>query len=211
MSKFYGEIDDITSDSATLYAYFKSDTSGFKGTRYIRLVVEASNGGSWMKRISGDNTSSYETEWEYTITGLSPRTTYSWEIQLGYKASGESSITYLDVYDSGSFTTSKGAKRPNDFSWTYPKVSGQPFLLMATEWNNFTLRINDFREYCGYSTYSFTTAYKGNTFTAAMYNQARKAIQGISGYGAYIPTVSSGDTITAYQMNILVDELNAIP
>ena len=37
------------------------------------------------------------------------------------------------------------------------------------------------------------------------------AIQGISGYGAYIPTVSARDNITAYCLNQIVSELNAIP
>jgi hypothetical protein len=97
-----------------------------------------------------------------------------------------------------------------NFSWTYPKISGQPFNLTANEWNSFTSKINDFRNYKGLSNYSFTAAVSGNPFTAAMYNQARLAIQGISGYGGYIPTVSSGQQITAYMLNILVSELNAI-
>ena len=66
-------------------------------------------------------------------------------------------------------------------------------------------------EYKGLSPYnSFTMAYTGNNFTAAMYNQARLAIQAISGEGALISTVISGDTITAYMLNILASELNAI-
>ena len=101
--------------------------------------------------------------------------------------------------------------RPQNFSWTYSKSSGGNFNLTAAEWNSFTSRINEFREYCDLSNYSFTTAYQGNTFTAAMYRQARTAIQAIDGYGGYIPYVSSGDEITAYMMNVLVSELNAIP
>ena len=101
--------------------------------------------------------------------------------------------------------------RPSNFSWTYTKTSGGNFNLTASEWNSFTSRINEFRDYCDLSSYSFTTAYSGNSFTAAMYRQARTAIQAIDGYGTYIPYVSSGDEITAYMMNVLVSELNAIP
>lgn len=101
--------------------------------------------------------------------------------------------------------------RPSNFSWTYAKTSGGDFNLTAAEWNAFTSRINEFREYCDLSTYGFTTASKGNNFTAAMYRQARTAIQAIDGYGTYIPYVYSGDEITAYMMNILVSELNSIP
>lgn len=101
--------------------------------------------------------------------------------------------------------------RPSNFSWTYAKNSGGNFNLTASEWNSFTSRINEFRDYYDLSSYSFTTAYSGNSFTAAMYRQARTAIQAIDGYGTYIPYVYSGDEITAYMMNILVSELNAIP
>lgn len=101
--------------------------------------------------------------------------------------------------------------RPSNFSWTYSKTSGGSFNLTASEWNSFTSRINEFRDYCDLSSYSFTTAYSGNSFTAAMYRQARTAIQAIDGYGTYIPYVYAGDEITAYMMNVLVSELNAIP
>ena len=90
-------------------------------------------------------------------------------------------------------------------------MQGQSFKLTAAEWNSLTRNINMIRTYKNYSTYSFTTVYAGDTVTAAIYNEARKAIQGISGYGAYIPTVYSLDNITAYALNTLVSELNAIP
>ncbi len=101
--------------------------------------------------------------------------------------------------------------RPDYFSWTYSKKSGKTFKLTAKEWNALTANINEVRAYRGYSQYSFTKAYSGDDFTAKMYNQARKAIQGISGYGTYIPTVYAGDEVTAYALNQLVSELNAIP
>ena len=100
--------------------------------------------------------------------------------------------------------------RPDYFYWTYPKTSGQPFKLTATEWNGLTSNINAVREYCGYLQYGFTTAYRGNQLTAAMYNQAVNAIKGISGYGYYLSTVNKGDPVTAYHLNILVSELNAV-
>lgn len=103
------------------------------------------------------------------------------------------------------------SNRPSLFYWTYGKTQGAAFNLTAAEWNALTQNINEVRVYKGLSNYSFNTAYVGGTFTAIIYNQARVAIQAISGYGSYIPTVSSGQTITAYMMNILVSELNAIP
>jgi len=115
---------------------------------------------------------------------------------------------YIDLYIE---PPEPAAVRPSNFSWTYTKTSGGAFNLTATEWNNLTARINAFRKYKGLSNYSFTTAYKGNDFTAAMYNQARLAIQAISGYGTYIPTVTKGQAVTAYMLNVLVSELNSIP
>ena len=101
--------------------------------------------------------------------------------------------------------------RPAYFSWTYDKSSGGSFNLTATEWNNLCSNINAVRVYKGLSVYSFTTASSGNIFYASMYNEAVDAIQGISGYGAYLSTVSSNSIIYASQMNSLVSELNAIP
>ena len=101
--------------------------------------------------------------------------------------------------------------RPNNFSWTNPKVQGGNFNLTATEWNNFAERVNEFREYQNLQRFNFTPAIPNNQFTANMYNQVRVAIQEINGYGAFIPTVSSGGQISAYMLNIIVSELNAIP
>lgn len=102
--------------------------------------------------------------------------------------------------------------RPAKFSWTKSKVSGSAFNLTADEWNGLCNNINAVRQYKGLQTYPFfPTAYPGNVFYAEMYNQAVYAIQEISGYGTYLSTMSSGNTITAYCMNILVSELNAIP
>lgn len=101
--------------------------------------------------------------------------------------------------------------RPAKFYWTYSKAQGGSFNLTATEWNNLCANINSVRAYKGLTAYSFTTAYTGNIFYAYMYNQAVEAIQGVDGYGSYLSAVTSKSTITAYHMNILVSELNAIP
>lgn len=99
--------------------------------------------------------------------------------------------------------------RPQNFAWTYPKVSGQEFNLTATEWNAFTSRINVFRAYKGLGSYGFTTAYSGSNFTAAMFNQARNAIAAMNTTG--LPGVrSAGEVLYASYLNNLVSCLNAI-
>lgn len=83
------------------------------------------------------------------------------------------------------------------FAWTYAKTKGGDWNLTATEWNNLIDFVNDQRS----SDYSFTSAVKGNTFTATMYNQMVSAI----GAGT---TVSKGQVITAALMNALVTNAN---
>lgn len=107
--------------------------------------------------------------------------------------------------------TANTQTRPAKFYWTTSKVSGGTFNLTATEWNGLCENINLVRAYKGLTAYSFTTAYPGEPFSASMYNQAVYAIQDVPGYGSYLYIVNPKQTITAYCMNILVSELNAIP
>ena len=139
----------------------------------------------------------------FTYDVAANTTYYVWVKSYAGEGSG-----YVDLYIE---PPEPAAVRPSDFSWTYTKTKGGNFNLTAAEWNTLTARINAFRAYKGLSDYSFTYAYKGNDFTATMDNQAVNAIKGISGYGSYLSTVSSGDTVTAVGLNLLRDELNAIP
>lgn len=141
----------------------------------------------------------------YTFINLQPSTTYYIDCCV---------ITNMGrVWVTGIYiTTSAPAPvRPPLFSWTYAKISGQPFNLTAAEWNGLENNINGVRYYKGYLNYPFSTAYTGAIFTAGHYNQAVMAIKEISGYGAYLSTVNTGDTIYASQMNMLVSEINAVP
>lgn len=109
--------------------------------------------------------------------------------------------------------------RPENWEWTttisstaYVPVDSLGFHpVTAVEWNNFTKRINEFREYTGYSDYSFSTVSRGQEFTPVIYNQAVNAIKGISGYGSYLSTISTGTKLSANLFLSLRDELNAIP
>lgn len=109
-------------------------------------------------------------------------------------------------------TTLTTLSRPSAFAWTVPKISGGSYYIGASEWIGLTYNIVNVLEYAGYAyNFSYSLPVVGEVVTAARYNDIRAAIQTVPGYGYYIPQVSSGDTITAYQMNILVSELNAIP
>lgn len=185
------------SGTARFYCYSDGDTIGYltQSRYYDSTYGEPDDIITYDDNGSGD--------FDFTCEVEANTTYYLW---VKYYFGDDSG--YLDLYIE---PPEKAPTRPSNFSWTYAKVKGEAFNLKATEWNNFTSRINAFRAYKGLSNYSFTYAYKGNDFTAAIYNQARKAIQAISGYGTYIPTVSAGQDITAYMMNVLVSELNSIP
>ena len=93
-----------------------------------------------------------------------------------------------------------------------PKTAGGQYYVGATEWFSLINNIMNVLEYAGYE-YSFTQSLPqtGEILTAARYNDLRAAIQSVPGYGYYIPQVSSGQIVTAQQLNLLVSELNAIP
>lgn len=101
-------------------------------------------------------------------------------------------------------------QRPSNWNWTNSFVSGQNINITATEWNNFCSRINEFRRYRGYGNYSFTQVSRNQDMRASVANEARAAIQGISGYGAYIPYIYSGNNISVSYFNTLRSELNSI-
>lgn len=218
---------DISSSSYGTLSADKTESVSLKACKLYRRTVYFSESGTVTISSSGSidtrgwiSTSSLWSYGEPTDyleydddSGSSTNFSFTYDVVAGTRY-----YIWFRAYDTGdtgtttiSVTVPQAVTRPSNFSWTYAKVQGGTFNLTATEWNNFTSRINAFREYKKLSDYSFTRAYSGNNFTAAMYNQARIAIQAISGYGTYIPTVTKGQQITAYMMNVLVSELNSIP
>lgn len=145
--------------------------------------------------IDGKDTISaaYVTSHSVTFSGLaSGVSNYSVHCGIYEDPSYSTQFAYLTIYDVYTESTYIA-----DFAWTYEKNSGKKFNLTAAEWNGLWDAIE---ERLGRS-YSHTRAYSGNTFTAAMYNEAVYAI----GRGT---TVSKGDKITAKLMNELVANVN---
>ena len=201
-------------DTYTLYRYAVSFENSGTATFYTEGDVDTygylstssgwdSENGEPSSYIKYNDDSGSGSNFSFTYDVAANTTYYVWVKSYAGESSG-----YVDLYIE---PPEAAAVRPSNFSWTYTKTQGGNFNLTAAEWNSLTARINAFREYKGLSSYSFTYAYKGNDFTAVMYNQAVNAIKGISGYGSYLYTVSSGDTVTAAGLNALRDELNAIP
>lgn len=115
-------------------------------------------------------------------------------------------------YSLGAVTFYIQAQRPADWQWSrngYSLYSGggvystvtsgynvTAYILTATEWNNFTSRINQFRTYRGMSTASFTVVSRDTNFTETILNQAINAINPMCGYPMY--AAPEGSDVCAY-------------
>lgn len=152
--------------------------------------------------------SGYDLPWTFKISGT---TSSSSSIETG----GTTSVINNNIYPTSNCTiqimaTAIGT-RPDDWSWDSTIESGSAITITAVEWNNFCARINEFREYAGLSSYSFTTVRSGTTISATIVNQARTAISEISGHGTLPSAAVSGGVINASFFNTLVSALNSIP
>ena len=151
------------------------------------------------ERWANYGSSRYPRDYRYAIT-FNGRTVYpSKETETGTSASVAftgitSGAEYLvtatvSYYDEEGISHSEtfsqtfvaiGYPRPSNFSWTTPKVSGQPFLLTAVEWNSLINTVKEFHKYTlGYynsDLYPMTTVSQGDIFYAARFNEVRFAI-----------------------------------
>jgi len=200
-------VNSVTSNSIDVYIS-GLDTNYSRSDRYVDF---------WVNGVS--NTTIYLSAYIsqtpiITLSGLSPNTYYDITAIIWYTAVEGGSYSYVSITNSA--ITS--AARPSFFYWTYAKTQGNTFNLTAAEWNGFMDNINLVRAYKGLFTVSYTTAITGNAFTAAMYNQAYSAVNGMYNYmttmgQAYInatSVMSSGDIITANSLNYLQLSLNTV-
>lgn len=95
-----------------------------------------------------------------------------------------SNLPTFTVYDDRKVQVyfTKLPTRPSNWSWTSTVAAGAEIKLSATEWNNFTARINAFRTYKGLSTLSFTNATSGMAITASICNEAWSAVNDLRSY-----------------------------
>ena len=211
--------DSLYIDSYTLYRYRIKFANNGTATFYttgtsvdtIGFLTETSgfnsvNGTPSGEPIATDDDSGSGNNFKFTCDVNANQIYYFW-------------IRAFDPEDTGSiwfYIIAPDNERPEDFYWYEGKngykVQSASFDLTAEEWIDFTQRINDFRKYRGLSNnYDFSSIEPGDLFTANIYNEAVEAIQEIEGYGAYLEEVVKGQEVTAQLLNILIDELNAIP
>lgn len=182
------------------------DSSYSRDDRYIEWFIDGNSSGTDTLSAGATTSSS-----QYFV-GLEPGTTYSISATIHYSSTPTSGVD-SSVTVSGSFTTDSEPEpdpRPSFFGWSNAKVSGGEFNLTASEWNYLMDNINDVRVWCGQSQYGYTSASAGAVFTAAMFNQAVAAINGITKYSGSLSTVSAGEKIYASQLNGLRDAINSV-
>lgn len=169
---------------------------------YENFRLELWRDGSYLSTTNW-TTSSTSDYTRQTFYGLSSGTQYSAKAWARY--AGGSNNYLGEAYYS---TDAPAPVRPSEWSWFTTKTSGQDVNLTASEWNSFCDRINEFRDYKGQGSYTFTSAYTGAEITASIVNQARSAI---GQAGAAVPSLAvSGGTMTASFFNGLKDSLNSI-
>lgn len=190
-------IDAVTSDSVTI------TVKGFVPNERVRFQVKQYSNSATAVDMDYIVNATTLTK---TYSGLTPNTVYYADIQLNQSLwLGGSSIT-----DGKRFVTLAENTRPTNWSWASTIAKGEPIKITAVEWNNFCTRINEFRTYKGLTTYNFTTVSKGTLISATIVNQARTAINDITGHGTLPSTAVSGGAITASFFNTLKNALNAI-
>lgn len=218
---------NIGETDADFYADFTGGDSSFSGYRYVDLVLNGNRAYNIRSNERGGGSSSFDE----TITNLTPGTRYSWEAQLGYDDG--TGTTWLEIYDSGSFTTDEPAVQIDRWSWTRSNGSATNLqtqraydVLMGDitadnfaheVWNDLVDKVAEMRSAKGYTwdraggTYPSASGcklYAGDRLTADAYNGVRYNIGSVESTGFY--DQSPGDQITGYKIYHLTEVLNII-
>lgn len=140
-----------------------------------------------------------------TFTNLVPQSSYD---IIATVTKNAVNYSYSPTLVGGRFAVTYTVAKPAIWQWYTTKTVGGVFSMSATEWNAFTTRINQFREYKGLDAYNFTQAYSGSGFEFQMHNETRAAINAMANTGVGI--VSRGSSIQANALNILRNTLNTL-
>lgn len=180
----------VTTTSPPTYPGAVTNLAASPNTNSVYLSWSAASGAtSYSAEIYIQGTSSNPVSASYQFSGtsialggLSPNTAYTAKVYAN-NAQGTGTADFEN------FTTLPVTPtRPSNWTWT-SLVSSRATnpntiytgviplnLVNASEWNNFTTRINAFRSYKGLTAYSFSSVGPGSPFTPAIYNQAVNAI-----------------------------------
>ncbi|MCM3387350.1 hypothetical protein M3649_04275 [Ureibacillus chungkukjangi] len=178
------------------------DNSGGSGISYYRTYVGSPNGGTDTLVVK-DTLYAGATSAEWTLDANNNALQVNMWYWVGvrvYDVAGNSSLlTYRIQFK---------RQRPADWSWGLTFTSGQNVNITASKWNDFTLRINQFRFYQGLTNYSFTTVVSGNPIYAYQINEAIIAIRAMN--SNILSNQYSGQNAVATVLTSISSALNNI-
>lgn len=194
-------------DTYSITVYLSGlDTNYATAGRTVEWYLRTPSG-SYTKTATGSIAAHAGTGGNAIFTGLQPNTTYQISCTIILPGSGDKVYPVQNLVTVT--TLEEENTRPDDWVWTYVRV-GQNMSFPASEWNDFTARINEFRAYKSKSAYSFTTARAGTDINSSIVGQAVTAINDMSPpTRASSAVVGVTDYNTAY-FNSLARALNSI-
>ena len=201
----YINLVNVKNNNATLAFKCSGKHSGFK----LYLYCEGEDSKTFT--VPGSSTN----EQTYVLYNLKNGKTYDVDIVTYYYNQSLDQMVVGRTRRTVSFTVN--INRPLDWNWSYSggnvfktTTFGKTvyaYIMTASEWNDFTKRINEFRAYKNLPDYSFNNALSDGNFTV---NYVNHAINAINALGFGIPIVSS-DNIFASSFIEMRDKLNSIP
>ena len=199
------------SSNTTLSVYVAGLDSAY---RWDVLLTVYYNGSlvdqQWANVSVGSSTSDV-----VTFTGLTSGTQYLVCIEdLQYYLNGSwisAGGDWSARFSTGGSGGSSGGE-PGTFSWTYPKVAGEPFNITADEWNGLYDHINTVRTYKGLSAFDFLYVQPEDNFRAIHWNDAmdacKNAMDRINDSVFEDSKVNPGDPVSASELNWLALAVN---
>lgn len=199
-------INSYSGANALSISWYASDDKGLRTYDTFALYVSGADD-------SNLQFETYTNGYDYTFTSdgygnpLKANSVYLVRVVV---VDNNNQTSYDDRYIT--YTTS----RPQNFSWANSKSIGSPYNLTSTEWNSLLDKINEFREYKGFTPFSFNRNISNGKINNYVVPTASSFNAAINGINSMSPTVSppssvySGQNITANHFNRLRDSLNSI-
>lgn len=223
---FSAGFNSVTENSAWFWASYTGGDASYTDYRFVRLVV-----GSRTYTVTSTAAGGSSSYFQYTVTGLSSNTTYSWTATLGFLNNG--SIMWTGVTDSGTLTT-QSSITATPWSWsssngTATAYQTQRFYQVllgniqtdgnfhAEVWNDLVDKAAEVVVQAGYAWDTNGGAYysasgckvsAGQTLSARKYNSVRYNLGSIISTG--ITDRSANDEILGYHIDRLTQIINQI-
>lgn len=184
-------------------------SESYTGNRNYYWYKKLSSSDNWGSSVKSDSSTGIQTELEYTFTGLEASTSYDFRCAIQYwSGGGTEGWTRPSIYKI--VTEAASVKLPDPWAWSSTKTKGQSVKITASEWNDFTSKIDEFRVYKGKEKYSYTFVERGDPISASVCLEAYNAIYEIANSDDMPEIPFKGNQIKASFFNDLRDALNNV-